>query len=224
MLDFFIGYDPNETVAYHTLAHSIQRRASIPVRIAPLMQSQLKGIYTRPRGPTESTEFSLTRFLVPHLSRYEGWSIFMDCDMLCRADVAELAAVIRQRDDKTVLVCKHDYTTKVGTKFLGHVQTSYPRKNWSSVMAFNNARCRALTPDYVNSATGLELHRFQWTDDASIGELPLEWNWLVGEYAYNAHAKIVHYTLGGPYFDDYRNCDYAQEWFDERRAMNFAAS
>jgi hypothetical protein len=91
-------------------------------------------------------------------------------------------------------------------------------------MAFNNERCRKLTPDYVNSATGLELHRFQWTDDALIGELPLEWNWLVGEYAHNPGAKIVHYTLGGPYFDEYRNCDYAQEWLAENRAMNFAAN
>ena len=30
----FIGYDPNETVAYHVLAHSILRRASMPVNRA----------------------------------------------------------------------------------------------------------------------------------------------------------------------------------------------
>jgi len=29
----------------------------------------------------------------------------------------------------------------------------------------------------------------------------------------------VHYTLGGPYFDDYRDCDYAAEWFAERESM-----
>jgi len=94
MLNVYIGYDPNESVAFYTLAHSILRRASIPVSIAPLMRSQLKGVYTRERGPTESTEFSLTRFLVPYLSGYAGWSLFMDCDMLCLADVAELAAQI----------------------------------------------------------------------------------------------------------------------------------
>lgn len=224
MLQVFIGYDPNETVAYHTLAHSILRRASIPVSVAPLMQSQLKGVYTRPRGPTESTEFSLTRFLVPHLSGYRGWSLFMDCDMLCLADVAELAASIERSADKAVLVCKHDYLPKTERKFLDQVQTRYPRKNWSSLMLFNNERCRALTPDYVNSASGLELHRFAWTEDARIGELPLEWNWLVGEYARNPAAKIVHYTLGGPYFDDYRDCDYAAEWFAERHAMLHASN
>jgi hypothetical protein len=187
------------------------------------MQSQLKDIYTRSRGPTESTEFSLTRFLVPALSEVKGWSIYMDCDMLCRADVAELASQIDLQRDKAVIVCKHDYVPKLGRKFLNQVQTKYPRKNWSSLMIFNNERCRALTPKYVNSASGLDLHRFAWIDDSAIGALPLEWNWLVGEYTYNPAAKIVHYTIGGPYFDDYRDCDYAEEWFAELESMRFPA-
>ena len=224
MLQIFIGYDPNETVAYHALAHSILRRSSIPVSIAPLMRAQLGGLYTRARGPTESTEFSLTRFLVPALSDYRGWSMFIDCDMLCRADIAELAALAKASDDKAVLVCKHDYVPKTERKFLDQVQTKYPRKNWSSVMLFNNARCTALTRDYVNTASGLDLHRFNWLKDEQIGSIPLEWNWLVGEYDYNPAAKIVHYTLGGPYFDEYRGCDYAAEWFEERRLVNDATN
>jgi hypothetical protein len=223
VLQVFIGYDPREAVAYHTLAHSILRRSSIPVSIAPLMQSQLKGLYTRPRGPTESTEFSLTRFLVPALSQYRGWSLFMDCDMLCRADIAELASFTERAEDKAVLVCKHDYTPGPKRKFLNQVQSVYPRKNWSSVMLFNNARCRALSADYVNTATGLELQRFAWLEDGLIGELPLEWNWLVGEYKANPDARLVHYTIGGPYFSEYRDCDYADEWFEENRRMNAAA-
>ena len=224
MLNVYIGYDPNETVAYHVLAHSILRRASIPVSIAPLMRSQLGAMYRRERGPTESTEFSLTRFLVPALSEFRGWSLFIDCDMLCLADVAELAAVIPQSGDKAVLVCQHDYVPRTERKFLDQVQTKYPRKNWSSLMLFNNERCRALTPDYVNAASGLELHRFQWTEDARIGSLPLEWNWLVGEYEHTPAAKIVHYTLGGPYFDDYRDCDYASEWREELSRLNYASN
>jgi hypothetical protein len=224
MFRVYIGYDSKESVAYHTLAHSILRRSSIPVSIAPVMQSQLNGLYTRPRGSTESTEFSLTRFLVPALSGYRGWSMFMDCDMLCRADIAELAALRDQAADKSVLVCKHDYVPKTKRKFLDQVQTRYERKNWSSLMLFNNERCRALTPQYVNSATGLDLHRFKWIDDASIGGLPLEWNWLVGEYEANPAAKIVHYTLGGPWFDEYRDCDYADEWLEENRRANSAAN
>ena len=224
MFQIYIGYDPKESVAFHTLVHSIMRRSSIPVTIAPLMRSQLQGLYTRARGATESTEFSLTRFLVPYLAQYRGWSLFMDCDMLCRADIAELAAFTGRAGDKAVLVCKHDYVPKTERKFVDQIQTRYARKNWSSVMLFNNARCTALTPEYVNSATGLELHRFAWTDDSLIGDLPLEWNWLVGEYRQNPDAKIVHYTIGGPYFDEYRGCDYAEEWFEEQRRANFAAN
>jgi len=223
MLSVYIGYDPKESAAFYTLAHSILRRASIPVAIAPLMRTQLKDIYTRERGPTESTEFSMTRFLVPYLSGYAGWSVFMDCDMLCLADIGELAARIDRQPDKAVLVCKHDYVPRTERKFLDQVQTKYPRKNWSSLMVFNNARCRALTVDYVNSAPGLELHRFNWTEDRLIGEIPLEWNWLVGEYDHSPKAKIVHYTLGGPYFDAYRDCDYASEWFAEFEAMRHTA-
>ena len=223
MLNIYIGYDPRESVAFYTLAHSIQRRSSVPVSIAPLMQSQLKKVYWRPRGPTESTEFSMTRFLVPHLSGYSGWSVFMDCDMLCRTDISALLQEIERQKEKAVLVCKHDYVPKTERKFLGHVQTKYARKNWSSLMAFNNERCRSLSVEYVNSATGLELHRFAWLEDAAIGELPPEWNWLVGEYDYNPRARIVHFTIGGPYFEPYRECDYAEEWFAEFESMQQCA-
>ena len=222
MFQVFIGYDPREAVAYHTLAHSILRRASIPVAIAPVMQSQLKGLYSRKRGPTESTEFSLTRFLVPALSQYRGWSLFMDCDMLCRADIAELAAFAERASDKAVLLCKHDYTPHPSRKFLNQIQTVYPRKNWSSVMLFNNARCKALTPDYVNTASGLELHQFKWLEgDQRIGELPSRWNHLVGYDAPRPDAALVHYTLGGPYFKEYRDCEYANEWWHEHENMGY---
>jgi hypothetical protein len=140
--------------------------------------------------------------------------------MLCRADVAGLVAEIDRQSEKAVLVCKHDYTPSPERKFLNQVQTVYPRKNWSSVMLMNGRKCAALTKEYVNSASGLDLHRFNWLDDAQIGELPIEWNWLVGEYKHNPDAKIVHFTRGGPYFQDYRNCDYSEEWFAEYRLLS----
>lgn len=219
MLNLYIGYDPRESVAFHVLAHSLLRRSSVPLSVSPLVRGQLSSIYTRPRGPTESTEFSMTRFLVPYLSRYAGWSLYMDCDMLCRTDLAALAAETERHADKAVLVCKHDYVPKSERKFFDQVQTKYARKNWSSLMLFNNERCRALTPAYVSTASGLDLHRFAWTEDRLIGGLDREWNWLVGEYPHNAGARIVHFTLGGPYFPEYRACDYAAEWFEERNLM-----
>lgn len=226
MLNIFIGYDSREDVAFHTLKYSIERHSSVPVSIRPikLREVQERGLYTRQRGPTESTEFSLTRFLVPALSEYRGWSVFMDCDMLCRADIAGLAAQMEKQPAKALLVCKHDYTPSPERKFLNQIQTAYPRKNWSSVMLMNNERCRALTPQYVNTATGLDLHRFNWLKShEQIGALELEWNWLVTEYKYNPAAKLAHFTRGGPWFDEYRGSDYADEWFKERDLMSVAA-
>lgn len=211
VLDIFIGYDRDEIVAYHALSQSLLDRASQPLRITPVALSNLGAVFTRESLPQQSTDFAFSRFLTPYLSGYAGWSLFMDCDMLARADVAELFALA---DDRyAVMVCQHDYTPRDEVKFLGHAQTVYPKKNWSSVMLFNNARCRALTPQFVNTATGLELHQFKWlADEAEIGALPLEWNWLVGEYEMNPGAKIAHFTRGGPYFAEYADSDYADEW------------
>ena len=150
--------------------------------------------------------------MIPHLMNYQGWALFMDCDMLMFEDIAELW---RLRDDRyAVQVCKHDYTPKVEKKFLGQVQTKYEKKNWSSFMLMNCKKCTTLTPDYVNKASGLELHQYKWLESEDlIGEIPLEWNWLVGEYEHNEDVKNVHYTEGGPWFKEYKDCDYSQDWF-----------
>lgn len=218
MIGVFIGHDPREAVAFSVLSCSIHRRASVPVSITPLMLSQLKSVLTRERHPLQSTDFSFSRFLTPYLSRYEGWSLFMDCDMLMLDDIAKLWAL---RDDRyAVMVVKHEHVPQETQKFLGEPQTKYEKKNWSSVMLFNNAKCRALSPEYVNAASGLELHQFKWIEDESlIGALPDRWNHLVGYNRRRSDAALVHYTLGGPYFDAYRECEYAAEWRAEHEAM-----
>lgn len=216
----FIGYDSTEAVAYHVLASSILRQATIPVSITPLTRLSLSRLYTRPRGPTEATEFSLTRFLVPYLSHYEGFSLFLDCDMLLQADILDLWIELLAHPGHAVWCCPHDYLPKALLKFDGHEQTTYPRKNWSSFMVFDNTKCRDLTPECVNTLTGLQLHRFQWLgSDNQIGTLPLEWNWLVGEYETNEKAKNYHYTNGTPCFDAYANCDHAGFWWQEFQQM-----
>ena len=218
MINVFIGYDPREAVAFSVLAHSIQARASEPVSIAPLMLSQLKNILTRERHPLQSTDFSFSRFVTPYLSNYTGWSAFMDCDMLMLDDVAKLWAL---RDDRyAVMVVKHNHVPRETTKFLGEPQSQYERKNWSSVVLFNNARCTALAPEYVNSAPGLELHQFKWLESEElIGALPDRWNHLVGYNTPRKDAALVHFTQGGPYFEEYRDCEYAGEWRAERSRM-----
>lgn len=214
MIRVFIGYDPNETIAYHVLAHSILRHASVPVSITPLKLSQLP--LTRPRSEGQSTEFSFSRFLVPWLCGFKGTAIFMDCDMLVRTDIATLSGI----PGKAVSVVKHDYTPKTDSKFLDQVQTKYEKKNWSSVMVFDCSYCGVLTPDYVDKASGLDLHQFKWLGgDYMIGSLDPAFNHLVGEYKPNPNAKIVHYTLGTPCFAKYANCEFAEEWFEERKMM-----
>jgi len=212
MINVFIGYDSKERVAYNVLSHSIIQNSTKPVAITPIALNNIKDDFVRERNNLSSTEFSFSRFIIPHLMNYRGWALFMDCDMLMFEDIAELW---RLRDDKyAVQVCKHDYTPKNTTKFLGQTQTAYPKKNWSSFMLMNCAKCSALTPDYVNSATGLELHQFKWLEgDHLIGDLPLEWNWLVGEYDHKEDVKNVHYTEGGPWFEEYKDVDYSQDWF-----------
>jgi hypothetical protein len=222
LLDVYIGYDRDEIVAFHTLCQSILDRCSAPVRFTPINLANLGAVFRRERLAKQSTEFSFSRFLTPHLSGYAGWSLFMDCDMLARADLAELFAL---RDERyAVQVCQHDYAPKDEVKFLKNPQTPYAKKNWSSVMLFNNARCRALTPAYVGEASGLDLHQFRWlANDHQIGPLPLEWNWLVGEYPMNEAARIAHFTRGGPYFPGYEDCDYADEWRAARDRANWVA-
>lgn len=220
MIKVFVGYDHREAVAFNVLSHSINRRSSQPVMVAPIMLSQLDGLMTRQRHPLQSTDFSFSRFLTPYLCDYEGWAVFMDCDMLMLDDIANLWAL---RDDNyAVMVVKHDHKPTEDTKFLNQAQTKYEKKNWSSVMLMNCAKCKALTVDYVNEASGLDLHRFHWLEsDDLIGEIPHGWNHLV-DYDPTIPADQVsnlHYTSGGPYFDDYKDCSYAAEWFAERDDM-----
>lgn len=218
MIRIFIGFDERETAAWHVLCHSILARATVPVSFVPLSLKNLGGLMWRAHNPLQSTAFSFSRFLTPHLSGYEGWSMFMDCDMLLQRDIAELWAL---RDERYSVMCvKHDHVPVETTKFLGAPQIAYGKKNWSSVMLFNNARCRALTPEFVNTASGLELHQFKWlASDDEIGEIPSAWNHLVGYDAPRADAANVHFTIGGPYFDKYAACEFSREWREERVRM-----
>jgi len=222
MIQVFIGYDAREAVSWSVLAHSIHARSSAPVSIAPLMLTQLRGVLRRERHPLQSSDFSFSRFLVPWLSGYEGWSIFLDCDMLVLDDIARLWAL---RDDRcAVQVVKHDHRPREKIKFLGEPQTAYEKKNWSSVMLFNNRRCRELTPEYVGRASGLDLHQFKWTESELIGALPGRWNHLVGYALPSRDVSLVHFTLGGPYFEEFAGCEYADEWRAERDAMLYAVA
>lgn len=217
----YVGWDSREDIAYQVCRHSLERRASIPVAVQPLRQDDLRrtGLYDRAPDPLASTEFTYTRFLVPALAGYRGWAMFCDCDFLWLGDVAELIARI---DDRYAVMCvHHDHRPTETVKMDGQVQTSYPRKNWSSLILYNcghpaNAR---LTADVVNRETGKFLHRFSWLDDSLIGAVPETWNWLEGwcRKPDIGHPKVVHYTRGGPWFDNWQTVDYADLWRAEEQ-------
>lgn len=213
MIQVAIGYDSTIPKLSYTCAESILDHASQPVKIIFLNKNTLpQDLWWRPRGEYDSTEFSNSRFLTPYLFEYQGKSLYLDNDMIVCHDVAEL---FDTTDYYMVSVVKHNQVVTNTTKF-GQKQTKYDCKNWSSVMLFNNKACSQLSPLYVNEAPGLHLHQFHWVRDRHrIGSLPLEWNYLVDNENQTEYTpKLIHYTNGGPYYEDTRDCEHADVWKD----------
>jgi lipopolysaccharide biosynthesis glycosyltransferase len=223
-ISVWIGFDPREAAAFAALRQSIRLwNKQLPVHGLVLSDLRERGLYTRPTERrlgrlydvisehSMATEFAISRFLVPHLAQ-RGLALFMDCDMLARANLARVFNEVSK--SKAVTCVKHAYQPPEGEKMDGQVQTSYPRKNWSSFMVFNcdHPSNKKLTPELVNSLPGRDLHRFCWLEDDEIGEFGPEWNWLVGHSSDNIDPKVVHYTEGGPWFTGFEDVPYAGEW------------
>ena len=221
MIELYVGFDPREALAYHVFCQSVIERTSMPVSFKPLALSVLR-TYEETHGDG-SNQFIYTRFLVPALQDFAGWAVFVDGDMVCTRDMAELWAL---RDSRyAVQVVRHpDYKTKHPMKYLGTtmetVNASYPRKQWSSVVMWNCAHPsnRVLTPSYVQKQPGDHLHRFTWLKDEEIGGLPAEWNHLVMEQE-PKEAAIAHFTVGIPEIPNYAACEYSDEWRAVRQRM-----
>jgi hypothetical protein len=214
MIPVFIGYDPREAIAYHVCSNSIIRNSSKPVALAPLALNTLNGY--KEQHTDGSNHFIYSRFLVPHLMNYNGWAIFIDGDMLLRDDISKLFDL--REEDKAVMVVKHKYETKMSTKYLGAKNENYPCKNWSSVILWNcgHPANKKVTPEFVQSSTGAQLHRFTWLKPELVGQLPIEWNWLPDEYGANPGAHLLHYTLGTPSFHEFATTPMGDEWHRER--------
>lgn len=180
----FVGYDPRQPVAFQTLVHTIWDQASVPVQITRLQLNQL------PITRVGLTEFTYSRFLVPYLCGYEGVAVFVDSDFLCRADIAPLLAYPLAYPEHAVFVSQNKL-----------------RFEWPSLMVFNNALCKTLTPEYVQTANCFDM---SWA--SSIGDLPNEWNHLVGYDAFDKNAKMIHYTQGIPCWPETKDCAYSAEW------------
>lgn len=194
MMRIFIGFDPRQPVAVQVLAHSIYAHASKPVAITPLVLSQL------PIKRAGLTEFTYSRYAVPYLCGYEGQALFMDADMLCLGDVYELAEIASE-DGVSV------------------VKNPKLRFEWPSLMYFNNEKCKRLTLPLIEEGTPQTL---DWAD--SVGELPSEWNHLVGYDATRPDAKVVHFTQGLPCWKETRDCEYSEHWMRHLQAANGTVS
>lgn len=197
MLKVFCGYDPRQPVAYNVLAHSVASRSSQPVSITRLQLNQLP---IKRRG---LTEFTFSRFIVPHLSEFKGFSVFLDADMLCLGDISELL-VLGSNNADAVSVVKNER-----------------RFEWPSLMVFNNEKCKVLTPEYVDNEKN-SLYDFAWAE--SVGALPSEWNHLEGYDAPNPNPKLVHYTMGVSCWPQTEKSEHADLWKKELRAANSTVS
>jgi len=210
--NIYIGYDKREDAAYRVCKHSILSRTDSDVTIIPLELKNITSIFNRPIEQKDgklwcpisqapmATEFAISRFAIPFLED-KGWHLFMDCDMLCTTDIQELFDLA---DDRyAVMVVKHKQESGSDTKMDGQVQTYYNRKNWSSVVLWNcgHPAHKRLTLENLNQWPGRDLHAFKWLEDYEIGELPKEWNYLVGVNERQENPKIIHLTLGGPWFE-----------------------
>jgi lipopolysaccharide biosynthesis glycosyltransferase len=221
----FVGYDSREQIAYDVCEYSILKY-NRNARVIPLKQDELREqkLYWRDNDPLSSTEFTFTRFLVPHLCDYKGWALFVDCDFLFQINIEEIFALA---DDRyAAMVVKHDYNPPEGIKMDGQKQLAYPRKNWSSMILWNcgHPNNQKLTTGLVNKETGQFLHRFSWLKDDMIGELNCQYNWLVNHYhePKDGKPKLIHYTEGGPWFENYQHCEYGYHW--ERMRAEYVQS
>lgn len=174
-------------------------------------------------GKPFSTEFSHTRFLVPELMNYQGWALFVDGDMLFLSDIKKLFKLV---DPKCAVMCvKHNHVVDNLTKKMDdRVQLQYYRKNWSSFVLWNCAHPanRFLTRDKVNFMPGRDLHAFSWLKDEQIGALPYTYNYISGvspkiteEQKVGHMPDVIHYTEGGPWFEECKDIPYESAWLQE---------
>jgi lipopolysaccharide biosynthesis glycosyltransferase len=229
----WLGYDSREVIAFSVARYSIMRfNKRIPIYGLVLDELQKKDWYKRPTEvqwhnghrllidvPSRradydgrmSTEFAVSRFLVPKLAK-SGWALFADSDIMVMDNITKLFELAQR--DKAVMVVKHNYAPKETVKKEGQLQTAYPRKNWSSVMLFNceHPAHNRLTLELINSLPALELHKFFWLEDHEIGELPPRWNYLVGETELDTAPALVHFTRGLPNMPGYEQQEFADEW------------
>ena len=223
MYRVYIGFDQREAAAYAVAEKTLKKHSPSAV-VTPLKADRLAAsgllrrpqdrrglIYDLPSNAPCSTDFAISRFLVPHLAQ-TGWALFVDADVVFLADVAELFDQADQ--SKAVMVVKHNNGHVAGTKMDGQEQVLYPRKNWSSVVLWqcDHPANKRLSLQDVNERPGRDLHAFYWLADSEIGSLTPDWNWLVGVQEEPLFPKLAHFTLGGPFLPGWKGAQHDDLW------------
>ena len=228
MINLYIGHDPRESVGTHVFLSSLLKQTTAPVAVTFLHKPMLHRLFGG--DIAEGTNaFTLSRFLIPFIQNWRGDAIYMDgADMLLKADLGQLEV---WRDPyKAVQVVKHEYQTNDPLKYRGTSMeaenTDYGRKNWASMMLISchHYAWRKMTPQYLRSASKVEILNFSWMEDGYIGEIPKTWNWLADEYGFNADAKLLHWTQGIPGFNHYKYAPHGDDWHKALEDVNYSTN
>lgn len=222
-ITIYVGFDSRndgQQLAFEICKKSILENTKHrdKLEIKALVLKELEDIgFKRSDDKLASTEFTYTRFLSPYLNNYEGVAIFCDSDFIWECDLyEELTPYIEEmiKGSKSVCCVKHKYEETNCTKMNNLVQTSYPRKNWSSLIIFNCSHddCKNLSLENANTKSPAWLHRFSWACDSSILGLPKTYNYLVEIYRDEEYPKVIHYTNGGPWHYDYQKTEFYDRW------------
>jgi len=198
MMRVFIGSDPRQIISYTVAAASFAFAANTrPVTVSPIK------IETLPMQRVGLTPFTFSRFMVPWLCDYQGFALFVDADVACVADPADLFSIAEYDPSKAVWAVD-----------------THPEFERAAVMLFNcgHPDNAVLTPDYVSTANGM--HQLRWTEN--IGWLDKRWNHLVGYDQPRPDPAIIHYTMGVPCWEQTSDCEHADIWWLAHKAMNSA--
>lgn len=233
-MHIFVGYDSRESDAYDVCLKSIKLNNAANVFVHPLNHLELRkqGLFKRRWLVNEegqyidlednlpfSTEFSHSRFLTPIIAKQmdiEGWVLFCDCDFLFLKSVSSLWDEV-SNDNKAAIKCVQfeEQNPKEGQKKMdGMVQSPYYRKLWSSFVMWNVSHPSndKLTLEMVNTEKGGNLHKFQWLKDEEIGSINPIWNYIPTVTSPYIIPSAIHFSEGGPWFKDYKDTEYADNW------------
>lgn len=190
----YIGSGEASTLERKVLIHSLRRNSRGPVDIRVFNgthntvereghEPELVPMSVRVKYQN-ITEFSNYRYMIPQLCGHEGRAIWLDSDMICLGNIAELFE-----------------TPLDGADLMAKNWPWKGRTRWSlSVSLFDNARCRFDLDRYAEEITAGELtyNDVQQMSDAFLARHPfklakLDDRWNAFDELH-ADTKLIHYT------------------------------